>query len=83
MSKPTKAQLDYLRNAREVMDAGRGKRNYFDLDGPGHLDTGEACRVCGWVNGPYAYSYHYLTPAGWRVLEEAEKAERPKGDAPC
>ena len=74
-AKPTPAQLKYLRNAQLVCDAGTGKGNRFNIDGPGHWDTGGECYRLKWIiEGQYEKTY-FITPAGRAVLDEALEAE--------
>ena len=82
MSKPTLAQVMYLRNARAVTDAASGPYGpcgRFYIDGPGRRRTGEACQNAGWIaaNG---WPVRVLTPAGRAALEAAEKESEAHND---
>ena len=71
---PTRAQARYLRNAVAVMDAGTGKGNVFDLEGPLDLDAGSGCIAAHWVQfrGHDAGGYE-VTAAGRAALARAEE----------
>ena len=86
MSKPTPAQLAYLRNAVAVMDAGTGKGNYFSLGGPGSDNVGVVCLSRGWIRecrrvaaypgAPRTVIFKYVVTPDGRAIVEAAKVDK-------
>ncbi len=69
--KPTPAQLAYLRNALAVMDAGRGRGNYFLMGGPGRSRTGAVCKRNRWIYRSPVSGMCFITEAGRAIVEAA------------
>ncbi len=71
MAKRTKIsgpQINYLYNARAVCDAGTGRGNHFEFEGPGSFVTAVVCMRKGWIED--TNDGYQITPAGRAVLKE-------------